>query len=165
MSIVFSHPLRLALLGAVILLVGCDHATKNVAKSALEDQPPRTIVQTSLGRVLDLRYTENRDIGFNLLRWVPERARAKVLLVTGALAIVGLGIVLLRRPALDAVTAALALLLAGGAGNYTDRLTRGYVVDFIHVPCWPIFNVADIYVTAGILLFLLSRRAAAARTV
>jgi signal peptidase II len=33
-----------------------------------------------------------------------------------------------------------------------DRLVRGYVVDFVQIPHWPVFNVADIYVTAGAIL-------------
>jgi signal peptidase II len=36
--------------------------------------------------------------------------------------------------------------------NVLDRVVRGYVVDFVQVPHWPIFNVADIYVTAGAIL-------------
>lgn len=55
---------------------------------------------------------------------------------------------------------ALAVILAGAVGNYADRVLRGYVVDFLHVTHWPVFNVADVYITVGFaLLFLLDRRA------
>ena len=65
------------------------------------------------------------------------------------------------RRRLPAMARLALLLLAGGAfGNGLDRLFRGYVVDFIHLTHWPVFNVADIYITAGgILLFLAYRRA------
>src|SRR5256885_13196564 len=106
--------LRAALLGTTLLLVGCDHASKRAAKTALEGAPARPVV----GQVLDLRYRENRDVAFELLRWVPERPRATLLAVAGALAVVALGLALLRRTALDRGAAAVALLLAGAAGNH-----------------------------------------------
>src|SRR5690348_3927703 len=104
--------LRAVLLGATLLLVGCDHASKYAARSALEGEPPRPVV----GRALDLRYRENRDVAFELLRWIPDRPRATLLAVAGALAIGALGLVLLRRPSFDLGGAALVLLLAGAAG-------------------------------------------------
>jgi signal peptidase II len=145
---------RAVLLGAAAtVLVGCDHVSKEVARSTLEGGPPQPVV----GRVLDLRYVENRDMAFELLRWLPERARAILLLVTGAAALAVLATLLLRRRGFDLSSAALLFLLAGAAGNYGDRLLRGYVVDFIHVPYWPVFNVADAYVAVGVGLLLLMR--------
>jgi signal peptidase II len=149
----------LLLLGAVSALVGCDHVSKEAAKGALEGGPPRQL----LGRVLDLRYVENRDVAFELLRWIPVQARTPLVLVVVAAAIGTLLVMLLRRRSLDLTTAALGLVLAGAVGNYADRLLRGYVVDFIHVPHWPVFNVADAYVfVGGIALVLLHRRQARA---
>ena len=52
----------------------------------------------------------------------------------------------------------LALVFAGGIGNAIDRFTLGYVVDFINV-CFiqfPVFNIADIGVTCGVVIFLVS---------
>ena len=51
----------------------------------------------------------------------------------------------------------LALVVAGGIGNALDRFTLGYVVDFIETTFidFPVFNVADIGVTCGFILFLL----------
>ncbi len=47
-----------------------------------------------------------------------------------------------------------AAILAGGFSNLADRLYHGYVIDFIAVPYWPTFNLADIYITVGILLLI-----------
>lgn len=47
-----------------------------------------------------------------------------------------------------------AAVLAGGISNLADRLYHGYVIDFIDVPYWPTFNLADIYITVGILLLI-----------
>jgi len=48
--------------------------------------------------------------------------------------------------------APLALILGGALGNLFDRLLRGQVVDFLDFHFWPVFNVADIALTIGVLL-------------
>ena len=54
---------------------------------------------------------------------------------------------------------AIALVLGGALGNLYDRLTLGYVVDFLffhyQTYCWPAFNVADSAITGGVALLLL----------
>jgi signal peptidase II len=49
---------------------------------------------------------------------------------------------------------ALSLVLGGAVGNLIDRLWRGYVVDFIDVRIWPVFNLADSAITIGVGLLL-----------
>ncbi len=51
---------------------------------------------------------------------------------------------------------ALGLLLGGTAGNLVDRLSLGYVTDFIEIGIWPIFNIADSAVVVGVILFVYS---------
>lgn len=51
-------------------------------------------------------------------------------------------------------------MISGALGNLIDRIRYGYVIDFIHVHIrdvfsWPVFNVADILIVAGIGLLLL----------
>jgi signal peptidase II len=60
---------------------------------------------------------------------------------------------------------ALGLLLGGSLGNLTDRLSRspgplrGRVVDFVDLPGWPIFNLADAFICmAGVMIIVLARR-------
>jgi signal peptidase II len=137
-----------------LALVGCDHATKLAAKADLEGGPPRQVLRS----VLDLQYVENRDTAFNLLRWLPEAVRKPALIAFGGVAIVFVVaalVVAMRRGGWRATPSrgvALVLILSGAFGNYLDRVFRGYVVDFIHVPHWPVFNVADVFVTAGVAL-------------
>ena len=52
--------------------------------------------------------------------------------------------------------ASLALIMAGGIGNLIDRVTTGYVVDFIQFNFidFPVFNIADICVTCGVVVFI-----------
>jgi signal peptidase II len=82
--------------------------------------------------------------------------------VFSSLALVAVLVVLWvsRRVATKAWAIALGLLLAGVAGNLTDRLFRapgpmhGHVIDFFRLPNWPVFNVADICinVAAGLII-------------
>jgi signal peptidase II len=132
-------------------LVGCDHATKYVAKAELEQQPAQALLEP----VLSLRYVENTDIAFNLLSFIPEAVKLPLLLALGAIAIASMLALLLSGRVHGWALGGLLLLLGGALGNYLDRLVRGYVVDFIHVSYWPVFNVADVLVTVGFGLMLL----------
>lgn len=49
----------------------------------------------------------------------------------------------------------LALILVGACSNILDRIRYGFVIDFINVPFWSVFNVADIYIVVGALALLL----------
>lgn len=49
---------------------------------------------------------------------------------------------------------AMTLIIAGGLGNLVDRLVKGSVTDMFDFQIWPIFNIADIFVTVGVLLFM-----------
>ena len=147
-------PLRVTLVLSAILLIGCDHGSKHVAKTSLAGGPPHTLI----ARVLDLAYTENNDSGFGLLRSVPLAVRTPLLTATQLLAGVAFLIVGLRRSSKRSQRAACLLISAGAIGNGLDRLFRGYVVDFIHIHYWPVFNVADIYITVGVLLLVVAGR-------
>jgi signal peptidase II len=155
---------RALILSLLLLLVGCDHASKGIAKAELESGGARELIRG----VVDFRYVENTDIAFNLLRWVPEWLRFPALLVSGAVAVVVSCVLLLQaRDRVRAPMFALVLVTAGAIGNYLDRVFRGYVVDFVHVRHWPVFNVADVYITVGFVFlagayFLNSRRSATA---
>lgn len=48
-----------------------------------------------------------------------------------------------------------ALLIGGALGNLADRVRDGAVIDFIDVPLWPTFNLADVAITVGVLLLLI----------
>lgn len=147
----FLRAKALCVILGVVGLVGCDHATKYVAKAELEQQPAQTLIEP----VLSLRYVENTDIAFNLLSFIPEAVKLPLLLALGAVAIGAMLALLLSGRVHGWALGGLLLLLGGALGNYLDRLLRGYVVDFIHVSYWPVFNVADVLVTVGFGLMLL----------
>ena len=136
-----------------LALVGCDHATKVAAQAALGRRGPVAL----LPGLLDLHYAENRDTAFSLLRAVPFHGKGAFLV---AASLVGLCAVLFawwrRRRASTTEQAAYALLVAGAFGNAIDRVGRGYVVDFIEIHRWPIFNVADMAIVAGAVLLAIA---------
>jgi signal peptidase II len=138
-----------------MVMVGCDHATKLAASAALRD---RTV--DVVPGVLDLQYTENHDVAFSLLRSAAIPGRPTVLLLLAAIGCLFVAFVWWRRRHLATTLEHVgwSLTMAGAMGNMVDRVLRGYVVDFIHVRHWPIFNVADALVVVGVMLLAFGRR-------
>ena len=102
--------------------------------------------------------------GLHLIR-NPGAAFSTGTAYTGALSVLSLVAVCVvlwvsRRLGSAVWAVALGLLLAGVAGNLTDRLfrepgpMRGHVVDFLRFPHWPIFNVADMCINAAAVLIV-----------
>jgi signal peptidase II len=144
----------MGLLACVACLVGCDHATKLAAEAALRNRGPLPIVPGAV----DLTYTENRDLAFSALSQLSLHPPAWVLAAsTVALTLLVVVAWARRRRASWPEHAGFALVCAGAIGNLVDRLARGYVVDFVHVRFWPVFNLADALVVAGIALLALAR--------
>jgi signal peptidase II len=135
-----------------IALVGyaTDLVSKTLAVAHLTDQPPLHVV----GDVLTLYLARNPGAAFStgtsytlVLTCVATAAAVAVLWVARRLRSTGWAI-------------GLGFLMAGVLGNLTDRVFRspggfrGHVVDFIQLPNWPIFNVADvcINIAAGVII-------------
>jgi signal peptidase II len=152
-----------AALLAVGLLVLIDMRSKSWAAADLRARGPRTVAAGHLR----LQYSENTGIAFGHLR---DGARQSLIVAYSAVIALGLlGALVYRllrksRPGILLPVGG-ALLLAGTLGNLHDRLERGHVVDFIDFQRidWPTFNVADIYLTAGIALCLAGLIGAAVR--
>lgn len=145
--------LRVAIALLTLSLFGCDHATKIAAEASLSNGRAIGVVSG----VLELRYAPNPDTAFSLLRTFGIDRAPNVLLAASALALVAVVAMWIasRKRASRAQHVGFALVLAGALGNVVDRAMRGYVVDFIHLTRWPIFNVADIAVVAGAILLAL----------
>ena len=106
-----------------------------------------------------LAYAENPGIAFGRLQDGGDFGRW-MLVGLAALAVVGLLLYFFRTKRTDdRVLGAIALLLAGVAGNLTDRVRLGHVIDFIDVFIgsyqWPTFNVADAAICTGAALLAL----------
>lgn len=134
-------------------LAGCDHATKYAAQQTLSAS-----AKTVVPGVLDLRYSENRDTAFSVFRSLGWAAPKALLVVLPIAALVGVSFFAWRRrkQASRLELVGYAVVVGGALGNVIDRVLRGYVIDFIHVRHWPIFNVADVAVGVGVGLIVLS---------
>ena len=102
---------------------------------------------------LYLTYVQNTGAAFGLFKG------QQLLFVGLSLFIIGWLIRELRSNASQAPAArwGCALVLGGAAGNLIDRLRLNYVVDFLDLRVWPVFNVGDSAITIGVALLLLGQ--------
>jgi signal peptidase II len=137
---------------AVALLVfGLDQASKWWAEHSLAEGVARPL----LGSWLQLQLTRNAGAAFSL------GTSYTIVLSLVALGVIGMCLRMSRRLGSVGWATALGLLLGGALGNVTDRLFRapgpfrGHVVDFLQLPHWPVFNVADSAICTAAALFVL----------
>ena len=109
--------------------------------------------------LVHLSYAENPGIAFGQLQEGGQFGRWMLATLAG-LAVTGLLLYFFRTKRTDdRLLGAIALLLAGVAGNLTDRVRLGHVIDFIDVFIgsyqWPTFNVADAAICTGAALLAL----------
>ena len=138
-------------------LVGCDQATKGLARGALAGRGAIPLVRG----VLELRHEENPGVAFSLLVDVPAPVRRPLLVAVPLLAaVLVVGFWLRRRADGLALGLGCALLLGGTVGNLIDRALRGgAVTDFIHLRGYSVFNLADVWLVAGVALLAVATRA------
>jgi signal peptidase II len=127
---------------AVILT---DQLTKLLAKSILESKPP-----ASDHYFFRWAYVENEGSAFGLL------SNAHLLIAFAAIMAVATIVIYYRFPYWNhpLLKTGLGLILGGAVGNLIDRLRLGYVVDFIDFKVWPVFNIADSAITAGVITLM-----------
>ena len=98
---------------------------------------------------VEIVHVQNRGVAFGLF------VNGGLLLVLiGAAAVSALLIFFATHSRRPLVWLPTGLLLGGAAGNLIDRLDQGYVTDFIDLPAWPSFNLADVCITLGVLSLL-----------
>lgn len=143
---------RLAVLWLLPAVFALDQLTKQVVVRALPAQSPQPV----LGDFLRFTFIHNRGAAFGLDLGGP--------VVHTAVAVAALGLLGWLYWTLPASArlqrSALAMVLGGALGNIADRVRLHQVVDFIDVGVseawrWPVFNVADSFVTVGVALLAL----------
>jgi signal peptidase II len=98
---------------------------------------------------IDLVNTRNTGVAFSLFT-----GGGPLLAAIAVVALAGLVVFFLTHLDRRLIWLPTGLLIGGAVGNLIDRATEGAVTDFIDLPLWPVFNVADMSITFGMLLLL-----------
>ncbi len=129
----------------VAIVVGLDQLSKHLIVDNIAPGQVRKLVPG-----VQLVHWRNSGVAFSAL----SGGGAIVYLVT-ALALSALIAYLTVRPERPWLWLPTGMLIGGAIGNLIDRLDSGAVTDFIKLPHWPAFNVADMSITFGVVLLVL----------
>jgi signal peptidase II len=141
------------ILGALgsLLLILFDQFTKYLAVAKLKDSASAVLIPG----VFELHYLENQGAAFGILQG------KKILFILITLVLVFVLIYIYGKlpadPRYRLLRGICIVLFSGALGNFIDRVCNNYVIDFFYFSLinFPIFNVADIYVTVSIFLFVI----------
>jgi signal peptidase II len=133
---------RAALVAAIV--IGLDQLTKHTAALSTSAREGRSVF---LG--VKLVSVRNRGVAFGFLS-----GGGGVVLAITLLALAALLIYFVLRPERRLLWLPTGLLIGGAIGNLIDRIAHGSVTDFIKLPLWPAFNLADTAITFGVLALL-----------
>jgi signal peptidase II len=131
-----------ALCGAVVI---ADQAAKAAVEANLVPGEDVGVVGP-----LGLTLSHNRGVAFGLAGGAGEG----LVLVT-LLALAAIGFLFARNPTRPGMWVAVGLIAGGALGNLADRVRADAVTDFIDLPSWPPFNLADVSITIGVVLLVL----------
>ena len=134
----------------VVSLVSLDQYTKSIILNYFELYQSKTIIDG----FFSLTYVQNFGAGFSIM----QNARTTFLIIT-PICLIGFTYLFIKSNDKLSKTA-LLLMISGTIGNFIDRIVRVYVVDFLDfiIFGWdfPIFNLADIFLTIGVCLYIIA---------
>ena len=136
--------------GIIAILIVLDQLVKSyvVQNIALGE------VKTWIPNLVSLTYLQNRGAAFSILQ------DQQLLFAVITLVVVVGAIWYLHKHMEDSLwmVLGLTLIIAGGLGNFIDRISQGFVVDMFHLDFinFAIFNVADSYLTVGVIILLIA---------
>ncbi len=100
---------------------------------------------------LSLTLVHNRGVAFGL-----ASGGGALLIALTVVALLFVAAVFARDPGRPGMWPAVGLLLGGALGNLADRVRADAVTDYLDVLSWPPFNLADVAITAGVVILALS---------
>ena len=136
--------------GVIALLIVLDQLVKSyvVQNIALGE------IKSWIPNLVSLTYLQNRGAAFSILQ------DQQLLFAVITLVVVVGAIWYLHKHMEDSfwMVLGLTLIIAGGLGNFIDRISQGFVVDMFHLDFinFAIFNVADSYLTVGVIILLIA---------
>ncbi len=129
----------------LVIVVGLDQLTKHIVAANIAPGQVRKLIPG-----LELVHWRNSGVAFSVLA-----GGGAIVFVLAALALAALIAYLSIRPERPWLWLPTGMLIGGAIGNLIDRLASGAVTDFIKLPLWPAFNVADMSITFGVILLVL----------
>ena len=136
-------------LATVVAVIAFDQITKEIVLREIGPGTGQPIVEIIPG-IFQFNFVRNTGSAFGLFQ-----GQSAILTVLALGAIIFLATYYFRKARNDTLVAvALGLQLGGAVGNVVDRIRHGYVVDFIDVSSWPVFNMADSAITIGVILLM-----------
>jgi signal peptidase II len=128
----------------VVAVVVLDQLTKHAVADSITPGEQRAVLPG-----LHLVHTRNQGVAFGVL---PGNHAIEVVIILAAL--VALAVYFALHATRPLVWLPTGLLIGGALGNILDRVREGAVTDFIKLPLWPPFNLADASITFGVLILI-----------
>lgn len=150
-------PKIIVVIAIVLTSVGCDQATKSMASELLQHSPAKSF----LHGWIRFQYAENTGGFLSIGSELPEAVRVPIAIIVASFILIGMIALIFTAHKFSSVSIiGFSLFLAGGCGNSIDRLMNdGRVTDFIILgTSWlqtGIFNLADVFITAGVALAMM----------
>ena len=94
---------------------------------------------------LNLTLSHNEGVAFGL-----AGGAGMPLIAFTLIALVAIGLLFARDPSRRGMWVAMGLVAGGAIGNLIDRVRSGAVTDYVDLPSWPPFNIADVAIVAGV---------------
>ncbi|HLY48079.1 MAG TPA: signal peptidase II [Solirubrobacteraceae bacterium] len=128
----------------LLVVVGLDQLTKHTIAASVAPGDTRKFLP-----LVDLVHVRNTGVAFGVFS-----GGGTLVLALTLLALAVLVLYLALRPGRPWLWLPTGMLVGGAVGNLIDRVSTGSVIDFIKLPDWPAFNVADMSITFGVLALL-----------
>ncbi len=133
------HNKNILIIGAIIVVLD------QISKYALEEILKKTSI-TLIPNILKLTLVYNKGAGFGILQG------QRLFFIIFSFLVLGAIIYKWKKiPAKNKVIIPMGLLIGGLIGNLIDRIIHGYVIDFIDLGFWPVFNIADSAITIAVV--------------
>ncbi len=133
---------------SIILLSAADQVIKFFAERDLAPVGEKVVVNGFLG----WEYVRNTGAAFGSF----SNNTAVLSVITGIIIVIGLAAIIMKKIRSKFLLTVSVMIISGGIGNLIDRISKGYVTDYIKVLFvdFPVFNFADILVTCGSFMLI-----------
>jgi signal peptidase II len=141
------------------LIIILDQVSKLIIQSIFNDNPYKVI--QVIRDFFQIRYVENQGAVWGIFSQSAHTIIPKIITIFSIVALVVVIYFFLKLESRCVFElTSLSFIIGGALGNIIDRLYQGYVVDFLHVYVgnfqWPTFNVADSFISIGVVLLIIS---------